>query len=232
MDKFDDLLNKEKEKIKSQKLSEEFKTKLSNKLNFEYENTKNVKKNNLFYKYRKVAVGFACCIIISGFVFADNIENWVSSIFKNIDKNGEFSIEDDNIQNVNSEYVTSNDIAVNVEYIYYDDYNFYIACNVKKELEFENMFFDKVKILNQDGVEIYNSEIIKPYDIINIKIKRIDKSTTMILMHLHKNQKIEKFKNINIELNNLLVKSNNEPDIIEGNWNFNIDINNNMKINN
>ncbi len=157
-----------KSKISQIKLSDEFKTKLQEKMDLEFEketvnpnlesdNKIKLKLNNLFF-IPKFAVALCLIVLVSGCItFADEIESFVSQIFSNTDRELEMAIENGNYRELDMDYIESDGVAIKVDYIIEDEDSLYIAFNVKTEEVYENVLLNNYVLMDQNDEVIYDN---------------------------------------------------------------------------
>ena len=166
-----------KNKVSQIKLSDDFKAKLQEKMDLEFEketvnpnlesdNKIKLKLNNLFF-IPKFAVALCLFVLVSGCItFADDIESFVSQIFSNTDRELELAIENGNYRELDMDYIESDGVAIKVDYIIEDEDSLYIAFNVKTEEVYENVLLNNYVLMDQ------NDEVI--YDNLNVNKENVD----------------------------------------------------------
>lgn len=240
MDKIEETLKFLKENKKEEHLSEEFKNNLKNimdieyakekkKFNFKMFNIKNIFnkfKNNSLILSKKFIVAFSCFILISGCAFGGEICNMLTKIFSNEDKSVQLAIENGYVQNVNMDYVEHNGFKMKVDYVYADDSCIYIAFDVKSNQEFDEVLFKDIVLKNE------NNEIVYDEEFSNIRyetqVKRINKKNEILLVRFYKISGLFiNFNELTISCDEIVVKNRKAFNIVQGNWKFIVDVNNN-----
>lgn len=229
-------LKEECQNINNQiKPSEDFMRNLKNNVIEEIDRRK--KRKNYFMK----AMIAACSTLVffTGCVFAGNIENFMSKMFSNVNKGIQVAIENNYIQNIDMNYVQNNGISVKADYILIDDNNLDIAFNIKTELEFDEIYFSEISIIDENGNTIYNVEeylnaIIydnarNVTDLVNVKDKRLSTEELMKVYTLHSNDYFyEESKKLYIIINKIGIEKDNVEKAIQGNWCFDINLDNDI----
>lgn len=130
--------------------------------NILYDKEKSEKKS--YHKYYKIVAGLCASIILTtSIVFAKDITNYIKTVF-NLSEHGmgeqqiQSAICDHYIQYNSSEYITSNDIAYQLEYTLLNDINlifsidFIIDFNID---EFNDLAISGLQIKDEKGNQIY-----------------------------------------------------------------------------
>lgn len=229
-EKFNEDLNEIKDKINECKLSEEFKSNLQEKLEIEYnkDTAKKEKNKKIIFPTisRKLATVAACFVLFfSGCVtFADEIECWVEKIFSNTDRIVERAIANGNYKEIDMEYVEDNGVSIKVDYLVVEEDSMYIAFNVLTEDEFDKVYLNDFKILNQDNYILYSKDVVDKINIIWDE-KMIKKKNCMILGNLKGIQyNMNDIRKINIEILKVDIQKENEILKLDGNWNIEFSI--------
>lgn len=199
---------------------------------------KRVKMQNVMKKFSKVAVIFITIgIMTTGIVFAKDIVNFIKSIFTNTTPAIETAVQNGYVQNVDMEYVYSNDIGVKVESLIIDDLNLDIAFAYKhNDNTINSIRLEEYSIINENEDVIYDTNY-RQKDKINLvnqivrsepTIKTNDETYNESILFKFTNDK-NVFKEIFININKLkVIKKDNSIEYIIGNWNFKINLNEKM----
>jgi len=222
-------LKEEYKKIDEQiKPSEEFIKNLEN----------NVKKELIERKRRKtrcIQVATICFLLvfISGGVFANDIGDFISRMFGNINKGIEIAIENNYIQNISTDYVVDKDVNIKTEYILIDENNINIVFNIKTNIEFDEIFFDEITITDGNSNIIYSNNVekgsrVNDYELMenfDERNKLLSKKELMKTYNIY--SMIDKYgdlENIKISINKINIIKENSSNVIEGKWDFDINI--------
>lgn len=200
-----------------------------------------VKLKNNIKKLNKVAIAVITIgIMTTGVVFAKDIVNFITSMFTNSTPAIDTAVQNGYVQNVNMDYVYDNDIGIKVDNLVIDDYNLDISFSYNvKDNNISSIDIDNFIISNENDDLIYESEHLQKNKL-NIacgmsKIsptKQIDSHTynESILFNLDMNRTQNKFNNIYIEIKGMkIITENNDTLNVEGNWKFDLEINEQMK---
>lgn len=210
MDEFNKDLDEIKNKLNEVKLSDEFKENLKIKMEEEL-NKPNIKDRitNIIFP-RKLVATFACffLLVTSCVAFADEIESLVANIFSNTDRKIERAIENGNYKKIDMDYVEHDGIGIKVDYIIQEDDTLCIAFNVKSEDEFDDIYFDGMKIENEFGNEIYSSKRNEFKNIEFISTEKKINNKNIIYICKLKFAKINKNEKMNIEIDTIQLFKN------------------------
>lgn len=196
------------------------------------------RKNNINYKLSRVAIFILSLGILgTSVVFAKDIISFISSIFTNSTPAIEKAAENGYIQNLDMDYVYSNDIGVKVEALVVDDFNLDISFVYKIESkDIKEIKLEEYIILTENNDLIYDSthSVDNKLNISNgvtrtgqpIKVDDITYKES-ILFNLIKTK--NNILSININIKKLKIKKEDDSiHYIDGNWNFNIKLDENM----
>ena len=209
---------------------------------FKEENVVIKKKKN--YKYMKYGmVACICLTFLTGIVFANEIESYIKKIFNNSTKSIDVAVENGYIQEEDSDYIYDKDIGIKVDNLILDDLNLDISFNFEtkkenvKSIRLRDFIItnDNEKVVFQSefkGVEtleelpIYNSVTW-----INEPIRLTDTTFTDSILFGLRPEK-EDFKELYFDIRSLQITYLDETiEIIDGTWNFNVVINEEMRKN-
>lgn len=223
MEKFEVELKIVKSKIHEEDLHEDFIDKLEKELNEKYSNNVNANNNKFklltrpIYFCKSVAAVFVCFILLSSCAFADEIEDFIKSIFSNVSPNAEVAYEEKNLIKVDSEYQTFEDISVKVDYVSLIDNELYIVFNIQTEESFDKMYLEGLKLEDENG------EIKYSHDSYDIK-KETTKQCKLIAEIPLKDSKNTKIENLKMTFNAIILEKENENKKNTGNWIFNLNL--------
>lgn len=181
----------------------------------------------------KVAVAFLTLGIVSTSVFGKDIGNFMSRMFSNVDKGLQMATENGYIQEVNSEYVTDQGIAIKIDNIIVDENILNITFDVIVE-DCEDVYFNELKLNDEYNNIIYPSTELVDNVKHNISRKHSKKSisknnivVTETFYDIENN--FSEYKNLYLEIYELGVFDLNDNEkTIKGNWNFEINIDNSI----
>lgn len=216
-------------KIQQEELLDDFKDKLENSMNDEYNKSSETKKKNicspLYCCYRAAAV-FICFMVLSSCAFADELEGIFNLVFSNFDKNIEIAYEKGDIKEINTEYQKFNGISLNVNSISCYENNLYLAFNVETEDEFDKICFENFEIKDENGTVMFDSQLSYDNMEFDRMCKKTNKYTGVQLISISKRKmNIEKCNNLNIIVNNIKIKRDSKTEDVNGDWNFIINLN-------
>lgn len=216
-------------KIQQEELLDDFKDKLENSMNNEYNKCNETKKKAIFYPlyccYRAAAV-FICFMVLSSCAFADELEGIFSLVFSNFDKNIEIAYEKGDIKEINTDYQNFNGISLNVNAISCHEDNLYLAFNVEVEEEFDKISFEGFEIKDENGQIFFNTNMVHAGTEVEEMFKKVDKYNGIQLISISNTSvKFEEYTNLNIIVNNIKLKRNGKIEMADGDWNFVINLN-------
>lgn len=231
MESLDDKIKEIKNNIPEAKLSKEFKDNLKiamDKAYYEDDNFavslihKKTKKRKMDFLFpKKIAAIFACVVIISSCAFAGCIGNCFSKLFSNMDPKMSFAIEDGYIQNIDMDYVESNDIKIKVDYLLFDEQTLYLAFNINTKKEFDDIYLNDFVIKDENDNIIFDTNADNDNIIFKTENKPIEQKSIMVLNKIENlDQNFQFTKKIKIELKGIEVFSNNNNQMIKGIWNM------------
>lgn len=226
--KFEEDLKEIKDKLNAEKLSDEFKENLQAKLEEELNKDTSKSKGKILQFpviTRKLAEICACFVLLfSGcFVFADEIENVIFKIFGDTDRIIEKAIANGNYKEIDMEYVENNGVSIKVDYVVAEDDNLYIAFDILSEEEFDEIYFEDIKIEYKNNLILYENNSKKEYTVFIPEQKHINSRNAIVTY---------KLKDIKYNLNDLIKIKISKIDFIKentgnnknGSWEFEINI--------
>lgn len=222
----DSKLDNMKKQISEYKLSDEFKANLKIKLDKEYEEVNKTKiTNKLNFFPRQLVTALACLVVIfSTCAFADGIGNYISKFLSNTDKELQEAIENGKVQNVDMDFIKTDDLSIRVSQLVVEDNNLYIVFDVLTEEEWDRIYIDEIKIYDENGNLIYDN-YSKTVGNEKLSRKQYEKNRFLLLYAIeHKD-----YKNIGntleVIINRIKLKNDYETKSITEQLIFKIDIN-------
>ena len=198
---------------------------------------KQKKSFNIMKKVAMIIISFG--IISTSIVFADDIINFITSIFTNSTEAIDSAVESGYVQNVDMDYVYDNDIRVRVDNIVLDDTNLdisfvynYLGSDVIDSLELY-----KYKIKDENNNVLYELDRNTYYKE-NVSIAtQLKKDNDIVLIDknefreslLYASKKFVNCKEIIIEISEIKITRNTNSDIKNGSWNISIQIGEGLK---
>lgn len=115
-------------------------------------------KNNKNY-FMKIAIAVCVCFILTtGIVFAKDIENIISKMFKNTNTAIEDAIEQGYVQSIENDFVYDKDIGIKVDNLVLDDLNLNISIKFESDNKnIKSIRFNKFIILTDTGEKIFDN---------------------------------------------------------------------------
>lgn len=197
------------------------------------------KKNN--FEIKK-SIGIVACfvIMISGIVYAKDIENYFKNIFNNSTEAIDKAVENGYVQQEEMDYTYDKDIGIKVDSLVLDNLNLAISFNFEtKKEDIKSIRLKEFNITNDNNKVVYQSEIkhvenaeeLPLYKTVtwnNISEKISDTTFTDSILFGLRPEK-EDFKELYFDVKNLqLTYMDDSREIIDGNWKFNVTINDEM----
>lgn len=170
-------------------------------------------------------------IIISGIVYAKDIERYFKNLFTNTTESIDSAVENGYFQNIDMDFVYDNDIGIKADNLVLDDLNLDISfCYETKNKSISSICLEKYKITNDNKELIYeydrNSASSGLSNFVSRKEKELFRES--ILLGLKETE--QNFNRIHFEIKSLTVTYMDETrDDIKGDWQFDITINDEMK---
>ena len=190
---------------------------------------KEKKQRNSFNIMKKVAmIIISFGIISTSFVFADDIINFITSIFTNSTNGIDSAIQNGYIQNVNMDFVYDNDIGVKVDALVLDDTNLDISFiyNYQGDEKIDSLELYEYTIKDENNNILYEyGDNVKEEFIYPIYVNRYN-DTILIEENTYKDSLIytsKEFSNIKkliIDIKSFKILSANNSNIQNGNWNI------------
>lgn len=191
----------------------------------------------------KKGIGIAACfaIIFSGIVYAKDIENYFKKIFNNSTESIDKAVENGYIQQENMDYTYDKDIGIKVDSLILDDLNLDISFNFETKKEnIKSIRFKDFIITNDNNKVIYQSEFkyaetldeLPLYNSVTWVNEPTKVSDTIFMDSILFGLRPEKedFKELFFNINALdIVNTDDTREIIEGNWKFDVKINDEMR---
>lgn len=225
MDDFDKNIESIKSKINKVELSEEYKENLKKKLDLEFYGEENEKKKTKTRRKRfipkYIATGIAACVFFSTLAFADEIDDFVQNIFSNTYQDIEYSVKNGNVQEIDMEYVEHDGVSIKVDYVVKTDNSICIAFNVLSEEEFDGVFIDYLKLIDQNNNTIYDSKYNYSDKIMKNKIKMINKNNAILIFEITELQENNNYSKLDIIIDKIKFENNYEiTKRIDNSWNI------------
>lgn len=230
---FDERIKQIFKENRNNKLPEETKLIINNTL-ASLEKNKSVKRKQVIYK---ITACFMICIIGCGIVYAKDIKNLAQNIFKyNIKGTQGVQVATDKgyIQNVDMEYIESNNMKFKIDYVTMDDTNLALNFNFMLDVNadgFKGISFHNMKIYDDNNNMIYTEEEKFPNESIALGIG-INKTVfisgnNVIQSFLIESDRFPKTKSLRIifEKITLYNENNGNPITKELNGDFDITVN-------
>lgn len=208
---------------------------------FNEKNSKKFSSKTLIYK--KTIVASICLILTSSIVFAKEINNYLKQLFNNSNKAIESAIDNNYVQTENMNYIYDNNIGIKLDNLILDNLNLNILINFNtNQKNIKSIRFKDFILTTENDSTIFNSEFefkdspeeLPLYDSftwIN-NPTQINENTFIdsILFGLKTDH--EQFNEIKFNIKSLdIIYNDDSQEVINGNWKFNIKINDTMKNN-
>lgn len=226
-DDFDKELDKELEEIKNKMnnitLDEDFKIKLKNRLDEEW-NAQNNTRTKKLYIPQKLVAACACFILLTSTVFADQIGGFIDNLFANTYREFEDGVSMEEMKKIEMDYVEHDGVSIKVDYAMKTEDSLYLVFNVLAEEEFDEIYIDIVKdlkIANQYNDTLYNLEKVD----ISSSYKLLNNRNKIIFIRVSNISKLNiYFNEILINIKKIIVKRDKNLKEINYDWKFNINI--------
>lgn len=214
------------------------------RFDYKIENTLNNlnTKTNLNFKVLKLCVSSLCCsiILLTGVVFAKDIERYIRKIFNNSTDAIDSAVEEGYVQEIKDDFTYCNGLGIKVDNILLDNVNLIFSLLYKTEKkDIENISINYFSIYTENGERIYQyDETHQAY--VGIaksmepgKVEKIDEKNykNTIMLNLWENR--NEFSELDIKITNLnIIYSDGNQKSLDGNWDFHINISEKFKENN
>lgn len=201
---------------------------------------KTFEQNKLKYALTTV---FCSLILVTGVVFAKDIEIYIRSLFNNSNEAIDAAVENGYIQHVDVDYAYDNDIGIKVDNIVLDDLNLDIAYNISMSKEnIKTARLNDFTITNDNEKVVYRSEFKYEETIEELPLynsvswmnfpEKIDDTTFSDSILLGLRPEHETFDELYFDIKGIqIVYEDNTQEVIEGNWQITIEISDEMKQN-
>lgn len=177
-------------------------------------------------------VAYLCSIIIifTGVVFANEIVNFVKSLFINTTDSIDKAVENGYVQQINMDYIYDNNIGIKIDNIIIDDTNIDISIVYKvNDASIELIELYEYEIRDQNNNLIYElntnnnelsegSHLIKYNDSVKLDNNEFNESLLIV------SNKFNNYNKLRFKINSIRIKKNNEFYIQSGKWIFEQDI--------
>lgn len=197
----------------------------------------NRKKFNILKRVAMIVISFG--IMTTGIVFADDIINFITSLFTNSTDAINSAVENGYVQNINMDYVYDNDIGIKVDNIILDDTNLDISFvyNYQGSDVIDLLELYKYKIKDENNNVLYELDRSTSYKENISTATQLKKDNDIILIDenifkeslLYTSKNFVNCKEIIIEISQIKITTNSNSDIKDGNWNINIQIGEDFK---
>lgn len=208
---------------------------------------KNENKKKKIHIIRTLATACACCVLVTGVVFAKDITNLIKNFFAN-NEGMNNSIENGYIDNPNMEYINSNGTEIKINSILMDDYNLSIEIGVKGDSIKENITeisFPDMIITDESKNILYceDKNTFEKYvkdNNLNYKwkdnnenyinsgsnwyIKSGNGDTIDLVYNFYTDNQYPKSQKLFINLNKILCSENDKKIMLQGDWNIEYDV--------
>lgn len=197
------------------------------------------KRANILKKVAMIIVTFG--VMTTGIVFADDIINFITSLFTNSTDGIESAVQNGYAQTVDMEYVYDNNIGVKVDNLVLDDTNLDISFiyNYQGDDKINSLELYKYIIKDEKNNILYELDRNETYKE-NISIAtQLRKDNDIVLIDenkykeslLYTSEKFLNCKEITIEISQIKIITNNNSNVNvrNGNWNISIQIGETLK---
>lgn len=205
------------------------------------DNTKIKNKKN--YIPKTIVAACFCIMLTSGLVFAENIENYFKKIFSNSSNAIDAAVESGYAKKVDMNFVKENDIGIKVDNIILDELNLDISfCLESDRTNIKSFDFTDITITNEFDKKIYSSILEYTDKSEEVQIAKTSKwridntiyetNTIMknsLLLGLREGK--NNFNKLKFDIKSVnLILEDNSTITVDGNWNFEVFINEDKNI--
>ena len=207
-------------------------------------NEENSKKNSLKTPvYKKAIVASICLLLTSSIVFAKEINIYLKQLFNNSNKAIEAAIDNNYVQTENMNYIYDNNIGIKLDNLILDDLNLNILINFyTNQKNVKSIRFKDFILTTENNSIIFNSEFefknspdeLPLYDSVTWinNPTQINENTFIDSILFGLKLEHEQFNEITFNIKSLdIIYDDDSREVINGNWKFNIKINDTMKNN-
>ena len=194
-------------------------------------------KNKKTYIPKTIVAACFCIMLTSGFVFAENIENYFKKIFSNSSNAINAAVEKGYVTKTYMNFIEDNGIGIKVDNIILDELNLNISfCLESDKIGIKSFDFKDITIINEYGKKIYTSIFEyadKKEDVQIAQTSKWEIDNTIyesnkivknsLLLGLREEGNFNKFK-FDIKSVDLILEDNSTI-TVNGNWDFEISIN-------
>ena len=197
------------------------------------------------FKYKKLKLSFAtafCSLfLITGIVFAKDIEIYFKSLFANSNKAIDAAVENGFVQKEEMDFVYDNSVGIKLDSLVLDDLNLNISFifETKKE-NIKSIRFNNFSIKNDNEKVIYRSEFKYEESIENVPLYssfswkefpvKITETTFADSILIGLRPEFEEFNELYFDIKSIdITYIDGQKETINGTWNFNIFISDEMK---
>lgn len=198
-------------------------------------------KKKFFSKQYKIALATTCCslILLTEIVFAKDIEAYFRNLFTNSSEAIDNAIENGYVQSIDNDFVYDHDIRIKVDKLISDSLNLDISfCyeTQNKIKTLQSIELEEYTITNERGEIVFEYDTEKVSESLAISMLKPVAPTKVtdttfqgsILYGLKQN--INLSNELHFAIKSLRLEySDKVPEILKGNWNFTITINEDIK---
>lgn len=186
-------------------------------------------------------VACACIMLITGIVYAKDIENYFKNLFNNSNEAIDVAVENGYVQKEEMDFAYDNDIGVKVDSLVLDDLN--LDVSFKFEIKQENVKSIRLNnfiITNDNEKVVYRSEfqyaetldelpLYNSVSWINEPVKLTDTTFTDSILFGLRPEK-EDFQKLYFDVKSVdIIYEDDRKEVIDGEWKFNVTINDEMR---
>ena len=186
--------------------------------------------------YQKIGIAVcACFVLMTGVVFAKDIEQYIKNIFNNTNEAIDMAVENGYVQSEKMDYVYDKEVGIRVENLVLDNLNLNLAFQFETQKEkVKSIRFHDFTIKNEQQKVIYQSEfkyaktleelpLYNSINWMNEPIKLTD--TTFADSILFGLRPAEEFEKLYFDIKSLdITYENSAKEVLEGTWKFDITI--------
>lgn len=225
---FDKLSDEEKE-IANLYFREKLTTEKIAELLNSNKNTVKSKVYRIRLKLKELAIiVLVLCIITTTTVFADDIIDFIISLFTTSRQAIDTAVENDYVQNVDMDFVYDKDIGIKVDYILIDDTNLDVSYvfDCKSDTNITSVELLDYTITDENGNKIYSTDMNCIANSSNNFVRPMQISKTLFkYSNLYTTQNYFPLSNKFIfNINLIAISKNSIFEEINGNWSFEIDL--------
>ena len=189
------------------------------------------KEKKLTILIKKIIIALTSIITVTGgIVFADDIKEFITSLFINSTESIDIAVDNGYIQQSDEKYCYDNNIGIKIENITIDDFNLAISflydvskldidsLNSIGIFEYEMTADENIFLYKYDSQNSISSKIPTINSVKKLNPSQQINENTFKESIIYSANQFNTFNNINIKINSLKINNN----IINGNWNLSI----------